>query len=164
MSVNEAPERETDATRSAALREAKAKRADLHQVIVELEKAIAAPASGRAEEWSEHVHDALVEVGGAFERHIAAVEGPRGLFEEVTQAAPRLRNGLLRLEEEHRAIRAAVADALDAVRLLGGADTAQATDRGREAVLGVLDQLMRHRQHGADVVYEAYAVDIGTGD
>lgn len=163
MSVNQAPEAETEVARSAALRDARAKRADLHQVIVALEEAIAAPAGRRAEDWSAHVHDALVEVGAAFERHIAAVEGPQGLFEEVTQVAPRLRNALTRLADDHRAIRTAIAEALDAVRLMGG-DTARTPDQGRETVLGLLDRLMRHRQHGADVVYDAYAVDIGTGD
>jgi hypothetical protein len=143
-----------------ALAQARAKRAHLHEVIVALEEAIAAPAPRPA--WAQHVHDALVELGAAFERHIAVVEGPEGLFEEVTHAAPRLANALDRLRSEHQGIRGAIVSALDAVRLTSG--TSPATDDGREAVLGVLDRLMRHRQHGADVVYDAYAVDIGAGD
>jgi hypothetical protein len=148
---------------SAALKEAKNKRADLHAFIVELEEAIAAPAIGRALDWAMRVHDELVEVGAAFERHIAVVEGPDGLFEEVTQAAPRLTNALQQLADEHREIRTLISEALDAVRHVSGAREG-APDQGRAAVLRVLDQLMRHRQLGADVVYEAYAVDIGTGD
>lgn len=161
MTVQQLPA--PDATTSSdALVEARRRRADLHSVIMALESAIAAPASGRQADWSAATHDALVEVGAAFERHIAVVEGPDGLFDEVTQTAPRLANALERLREEHLEIRARVVDAVDAVRLVAGRK--QPVDDGREAVLVVLDRLMRHRQHGADVVYEAYAVDIGTGD
>lgn len=143
-----------------ALAEARARRADLHEVIVALEQAIAAPAPRPA--WAQHVHDALVDVGAAFERHIAVVEGPGGLFEEVTAAAPRLANALELLRAEHMRIRAAITAALDAVRLTP--ESTPSTDTGREAVLAVLERLMRHRQHGADVVYDAYALDIGSGD
>lgn len=161
MAVEQMPDVDPATMSSGALAEARARRADLHTVIVALEAAIAAPAPGRSPDWAEHVHDALVEVGAAFERHIAVVEGPDGLFEEVTHAAPRLANDLDRLRAEHLEIRAVIVHALDAVRETAGVPR---TDDGREAVLAVLDRLMRHRQHGADVVYEAYAVDIGTGD
>jgi hypothetical protein len=33
----------------------------------------------------------------------------------------------------------------------------------REQVTSVLSDLIRHRQRGADLVYRAYAVDIGGG-
>lgn len=146
-----------------ALAAARARRADLHHVIVDLEEANAAPAAGRAAEWARRVHDCLVDVGAAFERHIASVEGPEGLFDEVTGAAPHLANALERLRAEHLEIRGRIVEALDAVRIVAGAPH-RSSEVGREAVLAVLDRLMRHRQLGADVVYEAYAVDIGTGD
>jgi hypothetical protein len=157
------PDRETTPVPSQALAEARAKRADLHEVIVELEKATAAPGRDDGGEWSAGVHDALVDLGGAFERHIAVVEGPGGLFEDVQQAAPRLSNALERLRSDHLEIRTRIVEALDAVRSVAGRPAAP-IERGREAVLVVLDRLMRHRQQGADVVYDAYAVDIGTGD
>lgn len=165
MTVEQLPATDTDtdtATASAALADARRQRADLHEVIVALEAASAAPAATRQADWSSTVHDALVEVGAAFERHIAVVEGPSGLFDEVTETAPRLANALERLRAEHLDIRAVIVGAVDAVRLVAGRQAPP--DQGREAVLLVLDRLMRHRQHGADVVYEAYAVDIGTGD
>ncbi len=169
MAVDQVPESTEEppaggATEAAvpteALATARARRAHLHDAIVALEAAIAAPSP--RPEWAEHVHDALVEVGAAFERHIAAVEGPGGLFEEVTAAAPRLANALDRLRREHQEIRAAITAALDAVRITS--DRPLSSDDGREAAIAVIDRLMRHRQHGADVVYDAYAVDIGAGD
>jgi hypothetical protein len=157
------PDLELDtAVPEKALAEARERRADLHTVIIALEKATAAPGSDAAE-WSMRAHDALVEVGAAFERHIAVVEGPGGLFEEVQQASPRLCNALERLREEHLRIREHIVTALDEVRVVAGRPVATIQE-GREAILVVLDQLMRHRQHGADVVYDAYAVDIGTGE
>jgi hypothetical protein len=157
------PDLETGTAARDALEQAKARRADLHTVLVNLEAAIAAPAHGRAPAWSEHVHDALVEVAGAWERHIAVVEGPGGLFEEVMHAAPHLANDLDRLRREHLEIRAELGLALDAVRVVAGAPVRE-SDQGREVVLSILGRLMRHRQHGADLVFDAYAVDIGTGD
>jgi hypothetical protein len=163
MAVDSTTDSSAPVTASEALAAARARRLDLHEVIVGLEAATAAPASGRTRDWSARVHDALVEVGGAFERHIAVVEGPDGLFDEVTEAAPRLANALEGLRREHLEIRGRIVTALDAVRHIAGSND-HPVDDGREAVLGVLQELMRHRQHGADVVYEAYAVDIGTGD
>ena len=151
---------EQAAVPAEALATARARRSDLHDLIVALEAAIAAPAPRPT--WAQGVHDALVDVGAAFERHIATVEGPDGLFEEVTHAAPRLANALDRLREEHREIRASIVAALDGVRLTS--DRPLRSDDGREVVIALIDSLMRHRQHGADVVYEAYAVDIGAGD
>jgi hypothetical protein len=150
-------------TSTEALARARVRRADLHQVIVDLEEASAAPAAGRVVEWCHRMHDALVEVTAAFERHIAVVEGPEGLFDEVTDAAPHLSNAVDRLRKEHREIRTSIVEALDAVRPMAGAPE-HSPDALREAVIAVIDELMRHRQLGADVVYQAYAVDIGTGD
>lgn len=146
-----------------ALAQARLRRADLHKVLVELEAALASPASGRIEEWSLRVHEGLVELGAAFERHIAVTEGPQGLFDEIRGFAPRLANGVDLLGREHRELRRAIGEALDAVqRIRTTRDEPPAN--GRESVLDVLEQLMRHRQRGADLVYEAYAVDIGGGD
>lgn len=152
------------ATHTAALQEARARRSDLHAGIMALERAVAAPAKGRANEWAAHVHDALVDLGAIFERHIAATEGPGRLFSEVTAHAPRLSNAVERLIRDHRDIRTHIGAALDTVRDLSGMPADEIADHGREAVLELLERLLRHRQTGADLVYEAYAVDIGVGD
>ncbi|MGI8876298.1 MAG: hemerythrin domain-containing protein [Egibacteraceae bacterium] len=145
-----------------ALERARRRRSDLHGVLVELESALAAPASGRVTAWSLRVHEALVELGAAFERHIAVTEGPDGLFESVTSHAPRLAGTIDEFTRQHRQIRQSVGDALDAVHR--AADAAEPFSTSREAVLDLIEQLMRHRQRGADLVYEAYAVAIGGGD
>ncbi len=159
----EEPGAQAAATQSPALAAARTERAGLHQCMGALEEAVASPAVGREREWVREVHNRLVELGAAFERHIAVTEGPGGLFEEVHKAAPRLTHGVERLADDHREIRAAIGRALDAIR--DRADMLPETPGdGREAVLDLLDQLMRHRQLGADLIYEAYQVDMGAGD
>jgi hypothetical protein len=149
---------------AATLAEVRSGRADLHEFMQLLEEAVAKPAPGRTQEWAQQVHETLVELGASFERHIAITERPDGLFEELTKAAPRLAGGVKKLAEEHREIRAAIARAIDAVRDRTAVVPGDTEVEGREAVLELINQLMRHRQRGADLIYEAYQVDVGVGD
>lgn len=129
------------------------RRADLHAILIDLEDAIAAAAPGREVAWTEQVRAQLDRLSPAFDEHITATEGPDGLFDQVRRRSPRLDSHCARLAEEHGAIctqLAAVKDALD-----------QDAGTVRDAVVDLLGQLVRHRQGGADLVYEAYAVDIG---
>lgn len=147
----------------ADLENVRARREDLHQVIVSVEAALAAPASGRPESWLARVHEVLVDLGASFERHIAATEGPGGLFDSIMRASPRLANGVDKLREDHHTLRSRIADLLVEARtaMHHGGPTPAAL---REEALVTLTELSRHRQLGADLVYECYAVDIGGGD
>ncbi len=133
-------------------------RAELRESMGALEQALAAPASGRAGAWAERVHVALVELSADLGEHITVTEGPDGLHRDIVTTAPRLSNAVERLTREHTAIASLVAD------LLGRASD-PATGDGVEAIrdLGttLLGHLARHRQRGADLVYEAYQADIG---
>jgi hypothetical protein len=80
------------------------------------------------------------------------------LWEQIRTDAPRLDGKLRRLGREHLSLSAeidglfeelAIAD--DEPRLLGL----------RERVTALLAQLARHRQRGADLIYEAYQRDVG---
>jgi hypothetical protein len=149
---------------SDLLRQARSQRADLRKAMGQLERAVARPAPGRVAEWADLVHDALVELAAAFERHIAVTEGGNGFLAEIAEHSPRLINAINRLIEEHGRIRAELSSALDHLRgLLATADEA-AIAAVREHVTGLVAALARHRQHGADLVYEAHAVDIGGSD
>jgi hypothetical protein len=154
-----------EAKTSQTLEEVRAGRADLHEYMHQLEDAVAKPAPGRNVLWAKEVHSTLVDLAAAFERHIAITEGPDGLFEDITLTAPRLASGVAKLADEHRDIRAALAAAIDAVRERSDAAPAHGQEAdSREAVLDVINLLMRHRQLGADLIYEAYQVDVGVGD
>lgn len=148
----------------AALRSVRVERADLFEELVRLEHALAAPLPGRIPAWSATLHEALVDLAAAFERHIAVNEGPNGLFAGIRDAAPRLDGELTRLTREHADVRNELAAALSTIREVESSGDPDAALEAREQVTALLVKLTRHRQHGADLVWEAYAVDIGVGD
>lgn len=129
-------------------------RSDLHGALVELEAAIAAAATST--QWRSGVGRALERLGTSFAAHVATTEGPQGLFETVVQRAPRLDHHCRLLLEEHTAIQSAIAAAT------AGLDGD--TEATRDGATDLLAKLARHRQRGADLVYEAYDVDLGGSD
>jgi hypothetical protein len=143
------------------LRLARAQRADLRNALITLERALARPAPGIVPEWAERVHDALVDLAAMFERHIAVTEGDDGFLAEIAEHSPRLINAIQRLTEEHERIRVELASTLDHIRRLPPNADDTAITAAREHVTTLVTDLARHRQHGADLVYEAHAVDIG---
>lgn len=128
-------------------------RAELLQAIQALEAALAVPAGDPS--WRVGVADRLRTLREAFAQHVVVTEGPDGLYAELLDHAPRLAAGVGSLVREH----ATVLDALDALiaRFAAGGDIDGLRSRATE----LLWQLARHRQRGADLVYEAYATDIG---
>ena len=146
------------------LRRARAQRADLREALVGLEQALARPAPGRVADWAADVHDALVDMAATFERHIGVTEGDQGFLAEIAEHSPRLINAIQRIEREHERIRAELAATLDLIRRVEAHVDAHIVETIREHINALLADLVRHRQHGADLVYEAHAVDIGGSD
>ena len=133
----------------------RAHRAELLESIRALEQALAAPAAGRAGAWAERVTVALVELDADFGEHVRLTEGPDGLYRAVLAAAPHLASSVTRLTDEHTQIK----DSID--RLLASPVDIGDVDAFRESATTFLGSLSRHRQRGADLVYEAYHTDIG---
>jgi hypothetical protein len=123
-----------------------------------LEQALAAPAPGRGGVWAERVDVALGELAADFREHVAVTEGPDGLHGAVLAAAPRLSNSVNRLVVEHAVIADLVGDLLRLVSLPVADGDANAV---RDLGTALLGRLARHRQHGADLIYQAYQVDLG---
>lgn len=131
------------------------RRERLHTAIVRMEKALAAPAV-KEQAWRTRIQRELKDLGTVFRDHIAVTEGDAGLFDEVIRAAPRLSHAVDVLRAEH----VEIAKAIDAAAAwLDSPPPPHAEIRDR--LLGLLGSLVRHRQQGADLVYEAYEVDIG---
>jgi hypothetical protein len=134
------------------------RRAELGGSMAALEQALAEPSSGRDSAWAERVDVALVELSADFAEHVAVTEGSDGLHDAVLASTPRLSNAVGRLVAEHTAIRRLIGDLLAGVRPpVAAADV----DPLRELGTALLSRLVRHRQHGADLIHEAYQVDIG---
>ena len=143
-----------------ALAETARRRADLHQVIVAMEKAIARPAVGRETDWSKDVRRALQDLRHAIEEHIENAERPRGLYDEIGMKAPRLASKVEQLKLEHPEMREGadtLADRLESTPI----GEAWPVVEARDDLQRLLGRLVRHRQLGADLVWEAYNLDIG---
>ena len=143
-------------TVAPAVDAAKVRRADLHSILVDLEGRIAAAAPGREATWSDDVRTELDRLAEAFTEHVEATEGRDGFFELVRRRAPRLDHHCTRLTRDHATIATELAAAVAALD--------EGVGNAREAVLSLLAHLARHRQQGADLIYEAYAVDLGGSD
>jgi hypothetical protein len=144
-----------------ALSEARKRRRTLHESLVQLEMAISSPAAGRVPDWTGQVRKDLAGVKGAFEQHVEVTEKPGGLYEEIMTKAPRLVNNVDRLQEEHPAISRRIAETLDRVESGDVEQDAWPVDNTRDELQRLIGLVVRHRQRGADLVWEAYNVDIG---
>jgi len=76
----------------------------------------------------------------------------------VVAATPRLSNAVSRLGGEHIVIKELIEDLLGRV---GPPVPADQVDAIRAHGTALLARLARHRQRGADLVHEAYEVDLG---
>jgi hypothetical protein len=141
-----------------ALEAAARRRRELRDALVALEDAISSP-SREAEPWREGVAARLAELRDAFADHVAETEGAGGLYEEMEEIAPHVHGKARRLREQHPPLTRAIVDAEApfAGPFPGGTDL----DALRDDVQRLMGRLSRHRQHGADLVWEAYALDIG---
>lgn len=139
------------------MKRVRAHRAELKDSVAAVDDALASPiAKGGA--WRERVRAALAELSHDFRDHIELTEGEGGLYESVRQGAPRLAARVKRLTDEHESYEEAI-HAYLAVLEHGG--TTADLPAFREEVTTLMGRLARHRQTGADLVYEAFEVDLG---
>jgi len=152
---------EPSVTAPAELLAVRLRRAELREALVALERALAAPATGRAVVWGEAVHDSAVRVADDFGAHVEVTEGPGGLHQAILAGDLRLANAVAALTAEHARIAGEVAGLVaDSEPPVTEADVDGLRERGTR----LIGQLSRHRQRGADLIYEAYETDIGGGD
>ncbi len=101
------------------------------------------------------------DVSGALEDHITEVEGPGGLADDITVHVPRLIGMMNVLKAEHVELRQMVAQLFEDLGRSAGKFGNDKVVAVRRKALVFLGRIARHRQKGADLVYEAYNVDIG---
>jgi hypothetical protein len=145
-------------TEQGLLEELRRRRGELRDSMGALEQALAAPPARGLRSWAGRVEAALVELSGDLREHVAITEGPEGMYAELLAQAPRLSGEMDRLTKEHLLIGEALENLLGQVT---GPDVEEHPDRVRDLGTQLLATLSRHRQRGADLVYEAYEVDIG---
>lgn len=166
--------RRFDSARSAAtatpddvppqLDDVRLRRAGLKAAIGELEHALAAPAPNRLGEWRTGVREALGVLHEVWTRHIVETEAPGAFLDELVAEAPRLATPAARLRREHNEILAVISRAeKTADEILVDVDETRWVDDLRAELTALISALTRHRQRGADLIYEAYDVDVGGG-
>jgi hypothetical protein len=146
-------------TQQASMTEAQKCRVHLRDALHVLEEAVSSPVPGREEQWRAAVRDRLQDLQRSLAGHISVTEGLDGLLPQIEIDAPRLENRIARLRREHVRINDLIGEAMHAVD-----DPRIAPDDIRLLVGAIHSALLRHRQLGADLVYEAYEVDIGGGE
>ena len=143
---------------AAYLERVRAHRAELGESMAALDAALALPI-GLGPLWRRRVRAALTELAHDLLDHRAITEEPGGLYADAVARAPRLASLAKFQMEEHL-------DFVEVVqRLLGereaGLESPEAVAAHREAATELVGRVIRHRQRGADLIYEAYEVDIG---
>src|SRR4029077_11421405 len=142
----------------AFLEELRRHRAELRDSMGALEDALAAPATADHARWAQRVHVALVDLSGDFREHIDITEGPSGLYRDLLETSPRLSGAVARLTGEPWLIRGQDDNVL--ARVTAPA-VVEDVDRVRDLGTALLGRLVRHRQRGSDLVFDAYDFDIG---
>jgi hypothetical protein len=140
------------------------KRASLHDTSKTLVRALESAYPGREEAWMVRVDECLRDLRDRIRDHIDSTEGADGIHLEVITAQPRLANQVRRLVADHEVLRDRI-DACCAMAERGIADPDPALVKAvRDDATHVVALLQRHRQRSSDLIYEAYATDIGVGD
>ena len=142
----------------ALVEELRRRRAELRESMGALEHALAAPVRADPERWAQRLHVALVELSGDLREHIDITEGPDGLYRAILETAPRLSNAVAVLSREHLLISREVDDLMARV---GEPAVGEDVGRARDLGTALLGRLVRHRQRGSDLVFDAYDLDIG---
>lgn len=156
-----APDPPRDDPASPILDEVKQRRRTLHDSLVHLEEAISSPASSRIAQWTAQVVKEMQAIRDAFDQHILVTEKPDGLYEEILQRAPRLQNGVERLKLEHPDISGSIDEMIVRLEQTEVGSVQWPLDDARDDLQRFIGRVIRHRQRGADLVWEAYNVDIG---
>jgi hypothetical protein len=146
---------------TSALSEARLRRKTLHDSLVHLEEKISSPAAGRIPDWTAAVLKGMTEVRDAFAQHVIVTEKPDGLYDEILERAPRLAGNVRRLREEHPEIVTATDELIGKLEQIEIGSEGWPLDRARDDLQRFIGSVIRHRQRGADLVWEAYNVDIG---
>lgn len=146
---------------SETLASVRFRRDELYEAILAVERALTAPAAGRTQSWSSRLRRALGDLHTALENHIEVAEESGGLFEEIMRREPRLANAIERLRSDHAALMETLAKAN---QRLGSIHEAASVEEMRDVALVLLHGIFAHRHRGAELVYEAYNVDVSVGD
>jgi hypothetical protein len=149
-----------DSELSPTLAETAKRRADLHHALVAVEQATSRAAAGREAEWTKEVVLRLEDLSHAIAEHVEVTEREGGLYDEICGLAPHLSGKIDRLRDEHPTLQQGTDEFVAKLRTTGPGDD-RSLEQTRDDLQRLLGKLVRHRQLGSDLVWEAYNLDIG---
>jgi hypothetical protein len=151
----------TDQATQGELTGVREQRARLRAAMDGVEAVLSSALTGRTTAWAKELQPAMSRLRDAVNHHVAVTEGPGGLFEQIQTDAPHCAPAVQKLHGEHEVFQAEADEVLG--KLDGSADDPVAMGAVREQVTSLIGRLVRHRQRGADLIHDAYEVDIGGG-
>jgi hypothetical protein len=137
------------------------RRDDLYEAILGLERALAVPAGDAPDAWGEVLAAPIARLVEVLDAHVDGTEGPGGLFDQIRDDAPHLLSVVERLRAEHDPLEVA-ASTLSAHA--AAVTTDAEVDDVRDEALDLVRRLLEHRHHGAELLFDAYHVDVSSGD
>jgi hypothetical protein len=105
--------------------------------------------------WSAELQTQLEVLSAALEVHIHATEGPEGMLDDIVAARPDMAERVAVARQDHKLLRYEIHAVLTELPT----DDAGVVDI-RAQVVHLLSGLARHRQAGADMMFEAYKIDV----
>ena len=135
------------------------RRMSLRAAAGQVERSLASPTAARARRWSEELARDLDLLGESLDTHITVNEAPGGLFDDIVEHAPRLVHRVERAKADHVDLREAYERARETVPC-----DAAGVEVARDRTVELLMALLRHRHLGAELVYEAFNVDLEAAD
>ena len=128
-----------------------------------LELHAGSPAPGRELEWLTGVRDALTSLQHSLRIQMDGAVAEDSLLSAVSRDAPRLHRPVQALRRRYQALSDDVVTLVQQLDANPKGDTIDTTDI-RQALDRIASELRYQRARESDVVYEAYAVDLGEGD
>lgn len=151
----------SETTNPPDLGEVRRNRAGVRKICGELEHVLAEPSGADPRGWAEVVARTVDELVAAFRRHVDITESANGLLAEMVSVSPRLASHADRLRRDHSKILSEIQDLRTRVAKTADAEMVNVV---RSRTLDLLRHISEHRHLGAEMVHEAYLVDIEAGD
>lgn len=144
-----------------ALAAVQERRDDFYEAILGLERAMAAAAGDDAAGWAARATTATLDLRSVLRQHVTETEAQGSFYDDITENYPNLAHAAAKLRAEHGPLHDGVAqlvETLSTVRDDAGVEQARAE------ALELLKAMLMHRHRGAELVFDAYNVDVAPGD
>jgi hypothetical protein len=133
----------------------------LYEGVLDLERALGVPAGDHPQEWAADVSGVVTKLRTVLDAHVSDTEGDGGFFDDVREHAPQLLHAVEQLQADHAPLLEATQSLADRTAA-AGADVD--VDQVRDDAVDLIRRLLQHRHRGAELVYDAYSVDISAAD